>query len=77
MIKNHGFDVNDVVHVTHSFFGHNLTVGKHYTVMGISFMNVKVINDLGEEAWINSWAFSHVPKVTIVKRHLKRIVLGK
>lgn len=76
-MKNHDFEVGDTVLVKQSYFGFNLTPGKQYKVLETSFMSLKVINDNGVEAWINAWAFSHVPRVTIVKKHLRRIVLGR
>lgn len=76
-MKNHNFEAGDVVSVKHSYFGFNLTPDKHYNVLEVGFMSLKVINDNGQEAWIAAWAFSHVPRVTIVKKHLRRIVIGR
>lgn len=76
-MKNHNFEINDLVVVKHSYSGFNTAGGREYVVLDVGFMNVKLLNDDNKEVWINAWSLNHVPRVTIVKKHLRRIVLGR
>lgn len=76
MLKNHSFDLGDKVIFINDYYNSSIVLGETYQVVACDFFCVKVLcEDDKVTSWINSHAFMHVPKVTIVKKHLRRIVL--
>jgi hypothetical protein len=72
-MRAHDFLVNDEVVAVTALVG--VTVGRVYVVLETGFWSVKIKTDFQSEQWIHSGCFAHVPKVTIVKKHLRRLVL--
>lgn len=75
MISNHNFRPGDTVVLIRAE-GY-MTKGNKYTVLDRGFWSIKITNDLGILRWVSASAFDHVPRITVIKRHLKRIVLGR
>lgn len=77
MMTNHNFVVNDNVVFVDAFYSTSFTVGKEYVVLQTGFWSIKLLDDVGLEKWASPHAFQLVPRVTIVKKHMKRIVFGR
>lgn len=74
-MKTHSFEVQDLAIFSSTRPHIGMTIGKVYTIMAIGFTSVKVLDDFSRETWMSASLFANLAKVTIVKKHLKRVVI--